>query len=134
VESTNPFDMGRIDSEKMYSIVMGWDWGSSGSPDIYHDPETRRNSISYRSSLARLAEKLIEEDQLEKAGEILDLAMENMPVEYYGYYSFLEPYVSGYFHVGKEDKAITLFDEIAKKYQEKLIYYSGMSFTMQKNH
>ncbi|HAV54246.1 MAG TPA: hypothetical protein DCX41_04855, partial [Aequorivita sp.] len=26
----SPFDMGRIDTEKMYNIVMDWDWGNSG--------------------------------------------------------------------------------------------------------
>src|SRR5690606_27759063 len=54
VDERTPFDMGRIDSEKMYDIVLGWDWGNSGSPDIYHDPETRKNAITYRSNLARL--------------------------------------------------------------------------------
>jgi hypothetical protein len=33
--------MGQIDSEKMYTNVMKWDWGNSGNK-IYHDPETRR--------------------------------------------------------------------------------------------
>src|SRR5690606_6142623 len=44
------FEMGRIDSDLMYDIVQKWAWGNSGSPDIYHDPETRKNSISYRSN------------------------------------------------------------------------------------
>jgi hypothetical protein len=34
--------MGQIDSEKMYTNVMKWDWGNSDSNKIYHDPETRR--------------------------------------------------------------------------------------------
>src|SRR5690606_20716034 len=80
-------DMGRIDSEKMYNIVMGWDWGNAGSGDIYHDTETRKNSISYRSNLARLAEQLLIEGKTKKAEDILDLAMKNMPVEYYEYYT-----------------------------------------------
>jgi len=131
IDKRNPFDMGRIDSEKMFEIVMKWDWGNSGSPDIYHDPETRKNSISYRSNLARLAEKLILEEKLTKAEQILDLAMKNMPVEYYEYYTLLEPYVSGYFEVGKEEKAVELYDKVAKKYQERLIYYSGLSYALQ---
>ena len=53
VDPKNPFDMGRINTDKMYDIVMDWDWGNSGNPDIYHDTETRRNSITYRSNLAR---------------------------------------------------------------------------------
>jgi hypothetical protein len=29
--------MGQIDSEKMYTNVMKWDWGNSDSNKIYHD-------------------------------------------------------------------------------------------------
>ena len=124
VDKRNPFDMGRIDSDKMFDIVMKWDWGNSNSPDIYHDVETRRNSITYRSNLARLAEQLINEGKSKKAEKILDLAMENMPVEYFEYYSLLEPYVAGYYEVGNKKKAKALFQQVSKKYQEKLEYYS----------
>jgi hypothetical protein len=46
----SPLDMGQIDSEKMYTNVMKWDWGNSDSNKIYHDPETRRESITYRTN------------------------------------------------------------------------------------
>ena len=42
VDRANPFDMGRVDSDLMYEKVKYWDWGNSGSPNIYHDPETRK--------------------------------------------------------------------------------------------
>ena len=71
--SDNPYIMGRLDADLMYDIVMNWSWGNSQSPDIYHDVETRKNSISFRSNMARLAEKLIEEDKKEKAKNIIDL-------------------------------------------------------------
>ena len=38
------------------------------SRNIYHDPETRKNSIPYRSNLVRLADKLIQEEKFEKSG------------------------------------------------------------------
>jgi hypothetical protein len=37
--------------------------GNSGSNEIYHDPETRE-SITYRTNLARLMDKLIEEGKI----------------------------------------------------------------------
>lgn len=127
VSPRSPLDMGRIDTEKMYDIVMGWDWGNSGDTTIYHDPETRKNSISYRSNLARLSEALIEEGKLQKAEEVLDLAMENMPVDYYGYYSLVEPYVDGYYQVGDLEKARNLWEKLAQKYQEQILWYSTFS-------
>ncbi|MAP55596.1 DUF2723 domain-containing protein [Altibacter sp.] len=131
VDKRNPFDMGRIDSDKMYDIVMSWDWGNSGSPDIYHDTETRRNGITYRSNLARLAETLINEGKKEKAEKVLDLAMEKMPVAYFEYYSLLEPYVLGYYEVGAPKKARAVYESVAQKYQEYLLFFSGMKVSRQ---
>ena len=131
VNPRNPFDMGRIDSDKMFDIVMAWNWGNSGSPDIYHDTETRRNGITYRSNIARLAEALINEDKLDKAEQVLDLAMEKMPVDLFEYYSLLEPFVAGYYEVNKPEKAREVYYATAKKYQEKLLYYSGLKIQIQ---
>jgi hypothetical protein len=66
--------MGQIDSEKMYTNVMKWDWGNSDSNKIYHDPETRRESITYRTNLARLMDQLIVERKF-KQKTIIDLAL-----------------------------------------------------------
>jgi len=118
--------MGRLDPDLMYDIVMDWDWGNSESPDIYHDPETRKNSISYRGNLARLTEELLNQGDKQRAKEILDLAMEKMPFGYFGYYVFLEPYVQGYYQVDERDKARELYKGIVKKYQESLNYYSHL--------
>jgi hypothetical protein len=127
VDRANPFDMGRVDSDLMYEKVKKWDWGNSGSPDIYHDPETRKNSITYRGNLARLIEQLLTEEKLDKAENIADIAMTNIPVEYFGYYTLLEPYISAYYEVGNKEKAQKLYKEVANKYQENLAYYASLT-------
>ena len=127
VDKTNPFDMGRMDSEKMYELVKNWAWGNSGNPDIYYDVETRRNSITYRGHMARLIEILIMEGELKKAEEIADLAMEKMPVDIFGYYIFLEPFIGAYYEIKAKDKGRSLYKEVALKYQENLSYYSRLS-------
>ncbi|RKS55920.1 putative membrane protein YfcA [Gillisia mitskevichiae] len=121
----NPYEMGRVDSEKMYQIAKNWDWGNMEDTTIYHDPETRKNSITYRSNLGRLIEQLLIENDTARAKEMIDLAMEKMPVDYYGYYTLLEPYITGYFEVGEPEKAKELWTKVAAKYQENLKYYSG---------
>ena len=125
VDSPSPMKMGQIDSEKMYNIVMKWDWGNSGKSIIYHDPETRKNSISYRTNLARLMETLINEGKLDKAEKVIDLAMEKMPIQYFEYYSMLEPFAIGYYEVGKKEKARAIISEVIKKYQENLTFYNS---------
>ena len=125
--SDNPYIMGRLDADLMYDIVMNWSWGNSESPDIYHDVETRKNSISFRSNMARLAEKLIEEDKKDKAKKILDLAMEKMPLDYFGYYSLLVPFVDTYYHLGVLESAQRLAKEVAFKYSDELDYFESLT-------
>ena len=127
IADNNPFDMGRIDSEKMYQLVKNWKWGNSGNLDVYHDVETRRNSITYRGHIARLIETLINENELDKAEEIADLAMEKMPVDIFGYYTFLEPFIGAYYEVKAKEKARNLYKNVTLKYQESLTYYSRVS-------
>ena len=127
IEENNPFDMGRIDTEKMYRLVKNWKWGNSGNSSIYHDVETRRNSITYRGHMARLIEVLIFENKLKKAEEIADMAMEKMPIETFGYYVFLEPFIGAYYELNANDKARNLYKNVTVKYQESLNYYSRVS-------
>tara|TARA_B110000438_G_scaffold23636_1_gene21715 strand:- start:4219 stop:7761 length:3543 start_codon:yes stop_codon:yes gene_type:complete len=127
ISKSNPYEMGRIDSELMYEIVKGWEWGNSNNANIYHDPETRKNSISFRGNLHRLALQLIEDGDKNKAEEILDLSLEKMPVNYFGFYSLLEPYISTYYKLGKFKKGDDLFQVLAEKYKQNLNYYSKLS-------
>ncbi len=125
-KAPSPLDMGGIDSEKMYNDVMKWDWGNSGSKKIYHDPETRKNSISYRTNIARLMEQMINEGKIEKAKNLIELAMTNMPVDYFGYYTMVEPFAGGYYAVGEKENARDLLTKLIGKYQQNLNYYSTL--------
>ncbi|MEM7484084.1 MAG: DUF2723 domain-containing protein [Bacteroidota bacterium] len=122
-KNRNSFEMGRIDSDLMYDIVKKWDWGNSGG-DIYHDTQTRSQGLSFRSNLARLMETLIAENKIEKAKDVIDIAMTNIPVEHFYFYAFVEPFVDGYYKVGETEKARALFEELKSVYQDRLEYYS----------
>lgn len=130
VDRANPYDMGRVDADLMYEQVKNWNWGGSGE-DIYYDIETRRNGITYRGNMARLIEQLINEDKLDKAEEVADIAMVKMPVDKFGFYSLLEPYISAYYEIGNIEKGRALFKDVAKKYQENLVYYGSLSLENQ---
>ena len=132
-EKQNAYEMGRIDTELMYGIVKEWEWGNSGSDNIYHDTQTKIQSLSFRGNLARLTEALIDENKIEKAKDIIDIAMNNMPVNYFGYYAFVEPFVDGYYKVGETKKARELFGKLKTKYQERLDYYAGIPLDEQYN-
>ena len=127
----NPYIMGRIDSDLMYDIVMQWNWGNSERTDIYHDTETRKNSISFRSNMARLSELLINEGKFEKANAVMNLALEKMPIDYFGYYSLLVPFVDGYYRIDEIEKAKDLSNKIANKYADRLAYFNSLDANLQ---
>ncbi|MEM6685401.1 MAG: DUF2723 domain-containing protein [Bacteroidota bacterium] len=122
-EFPSELDMGQVNSELMYKNVMKWDWGNSGNDDIYHDPQTRRQSISYRLNLAKLIEQLIKEGKNDKAEKVIDLAFEKMPVKYFDFYGLNEPFIDGYFKIGKIEKAEKHYYQIRKKFIEYLDYH-----------
>ena len=131
-ESPNPLEMGYLDSDKMFDIVMKWDWGNSGNPKMYHDPETRKNGITYRTNLARLMETLINEGKNDKAEKIIELAMAKMPVDLFEYYTLVEPFAQGYYEIGKKEKARAILKQLIVKYQEELTYFSGFKLSEQR--
>ncbi len=126
-DNENPLELGNIHNEKMYDTVMKWDWGNGNSPEIYHDPQTLNISIGYRQNLARLTDSLIKEGSIEKAAEIIDLAIEKMPVKHYKHYFMYEPFADGYYRIGQKQKARQLLSQLVKKYKDNLTYYSSLS-------
>lgn len=131
IDKENPFDMGQIDSKKMYEIVKKWDWGNGESTSIYHDPETRKNSISYRTNMARLMQQFINEGNKQDAKKIIELALTKMPMDYYGYYTMVEPFAGGYYEVGEKAKARELLERLMTKYKQNLKYYAGIQPSIQ---
>ncbi len=125
-KDASPLEMGGIDSDKMYKNVMKWDWGNSESLTIYHDPETRKNSITYRSYLSRLMNQLILEGKKDQAKNIIELAMTKMPLDKFGYYSLVEPFAKGYYDINEKAKAQDLLSKLIVKYKENLKYYSTL--------
>ena len=123
----NSYDMGYIDTEKTYKIINQWTWGNAGSDKIYHDPETRKNALSYRNNLSRLMEALIEEKKFDKAEKVIEIAMKNMPIDYFEYYTTVEPFAEGYYKIGKKDSARKILNQLIKKYQEKITFFHSQS-------
>jgi len=119
-----PFDMGSINTDTMYAHVKKWSWGNMNNPKVYLDVETRRNSISFRGRLERLADAFIKEGNNKKAEKVLDLSIYEMPVDRFGYYSTLLGYVEDYYKIGAKKKARNLIKILSGKYQENLTYFA----------
>ncbi|WNM19362.1 glycosyltransferase family 117 protein [Flavobacterium capsici] len=131
VDKEYPIDMGQIDSDKMYDLVSKWQWGNGDKTTIYHDPETRKNSISYRTNMSRLMDQLIKEGKNDKAKKVIEEAITKMPIDYYGYYTMVEPFAAGYYKIGEKEKARELLEKLMTKYKQSLTYFSGIQPSIQ---
>ena len=119
-------DMGRIDTDTMYANVKKWDWKNSNA-DVYYDPETRKNGISFRNSLGRLADELIREQDFARAEEILDMSLEKMPMDKYGYFRLVIGHIESYYRIDRPEKARRIAEFLIGNFQERILYYSGVS-------
>jgi hypothetical protein len=119
-------DIGRINTKVMYENVKKWDWKNSNSDDIYIDVETRKNGISFRNNLVRLAEAFIIEGNNEKAEEILDLSIEKMPIARYGHYSMVLGYIENYYMIDKKEKARSVANTLVTIFRDRIDYYSTL--------
>ncbi|MDG2194857.1 MAG: DUF2723 domain-containing protein [Polaribacter sp.] len=123
-ENSSMLNMGRIDSEKMYENIQKLDWRNINDGAIYLDEQTKRNSISMRNNLVRLAEAFVQEQHFEKAEEILDLSLEKMPIQDFGHYSIALGYVDLYYAIGNKEKARKNAELLIEIFTEKLQWYS----------
>lgn len=115
--------MGRIDSELLYDRVKDWTFGHRGK-DFYLDVESRKNSITYRNTISRLVEALINERKFDKAEEMLDLSFHKMPIEDYENYGVCLGFPEQYYLINKPEKARKAANILIKVFQEQLLYYS----------
>jgi len=81
--------------------------------------------------MARLSEQLINEGKKNKAKTIIDLALEKMPLDYFGFYSLMVPFVDGYYSIDEIEKAQELSRNIGFKYYDRLNYFSSLDADLQ---
>lgn len=118
------FDMGRIDTEKMYNNIMKLDWERMEPSKIYIDEQTKKNAISLRNNMIRLSEALAKEGDTIKALEILDLSIDKMPIQDFGNIQFSMGYPEIYYGLKQEEKARSAAQDLIKNVKEHLTWFS----------
>ena len=61
---------------------------------------------------------------MEKAEEVLDTAVEKMPIENFGHYSMVLSFIDIYYELERPEKARDLIERLKVIFQEKLTYFS----------
>ena len=127
VRELNLFDIGRIDTEKMYNNIQKWDWRNINDGKIYLDEQTKRNAISMRNSLMRLSNAFAKEGDTLKAIEVLDLSLEKLPIKDFDHYSLSMEYPEMYYKLGEKEKARAAARTLITLFRDKLVWFSTFS-------
>ncbi|MBQ8335396.1 MAG: DUF2723 domain-containing protein [Tidjanibacter sp.] len=119
-------EIGRIDSDYLYDVFMNRArYGNVKDESVYIDNFSRYNinSTQVRGGFARLAEQLALEGKNDKAVEVLDRVMEELPLSQlpHNYQSF--PLIDAYYMAGATDKGDALARHFAHDITQKLYYY-----------
>jgi hypothetical protein len=122
VTKKSPFDMGRIDPEKMYTNIQKFNWRNINDGKIYLDEQTKKSSISLRNNLMRLSDAFAAKGDTLKALEILDLSIEKMPIRDFGHFSLSVGYPEMYYLLGQNEKARAAAETLIKIFKEQLIW------------
>jgi hypothetical protein len=116
---------GMIDTKRMYQrLVEEFEWGGIDNPDIYMDENNIRMTIKYRYAFASLARAFVEEDNSEKAVEVLDYCMDHMPHEQIPFNFSIVPIIQSYYTANAIDKAVELTRKMEELMDQDLQYFT----------
>ena len=123
---TDLWNAGRIDTDLLYHNLMEvYRYGNVADPRVYVDTFVNYNfnATNIRIAFARLGAELARRGEKEKAVEVLDYGLEQMPVSQFQYtYQYL-PYIRAYYEAGATEKGDALFDSYAKNLEEYVDYF-----------
>ncbi|MBE0638096.1 MAG: DUF2723 domain-containing protein [Bacteroidales bacterium] len=119
--------LGGINVDRAYDLLVNKArWGRLNEPEVYVDPESRRNSVMPRQNYFRLAAALIELNQMDSAVMTLDACQKYFPNEkmYYDMYSL--PMVEYYYDAAATEKGNAVSDILLTNYEADLEYYATL--------
>jgi hypothetical protein len=122
-------DMGGINTNILYNILMEqYEWGNLNS-DIYLDETNLRMTMNFRNNFSRLAKQLIIENKLDSAKLALDKCMSLMPENQVPLNYFVHPIIESYYQIKDIKTANTLVTQLSHLYYSELDYYLNFNST-----
>jgi tetratricopeptide (TPR) repeat protein len=111
----------------MYNNIMTkFRWGGMSTPGVYLDENSLRFASNMRIQMGALASTLVAEGKKDKAIQILDKAMKEMPEETVPYDATIYSICIGYFQAGENKKAAPLAEKIFSMFEKDLKYYNRL--------
>jgi hypothetical protein len=127
-KNQNPNVTGRIETEKMYDVMMNkFRWGGMDSEDeIYLDENNMRMIANLRLQFSNLAEELINEGKEDKARALLMHCLEVMPERNVPYNRIMVPIIESLYKLNEDERANEISQRLFDIYEENLRYYASL--------
>ena len=125
----NWLNYGRIDTDILYDNLMNkFTWGNANDPDVYLDDNHRHTLLVVRARLnyAKLAKALVLEGDNERAVEVLDHIMEELPLDDLPWDNYMPDIIDAYLLAGDHETALELIGEMKEYYTSNLDYYTSL--------
>ncbi len=127
-------EFGRVDTEKMYDNVMNkFKWGGYNNPNVYLDENHRRMATNIRNNLTRLANTLLDEGQNEKAINVLNKLMEELPPNLVPHNHFSIFLAEAYYKAEEFEKGDEIIRDIAKEFIQNIRFYASLDKKMKQS-
>ncbi|MDM8159257.1 DUF2723 domain-containing protein [Labilibaculum sp. K2S] len=121
--------IGHVNTELLYDNYMNkFTFGGIKDPDVYVDQFhiLTVNIMSFRANYSRLASALNDEGKKEKAIDVLDRCMEELPTNKIPVDNTLIGFIQEYYRANAVDKANALLLEVAQQSYDKMNYFLSL--------
>ncbi|WPP51009.1 glycosyltransferase family 117 protein [Catalinimonas niigatensis] len=127
VENPNPNNE-FVNTEVMYENMMdNFYWRELANPDVYYNEDYRNFALNHRSSFNTLARDLIQNGDIERAREVLNKSLKEIPDITIPYDYVSSQTLPLLFEVGEEEKALEMAQKLGDRADEMLAYLSERS-------
>lgn len=114
-----------VNSDLAFKNVMeNFAFRGMDDPNNYFDDEYRRFTSNHRSAINAIAIALLDEDDLDRAAEIMKYSLQVMPNEAIPYDLASGQMVPLLFEVGEDDLALDIVEQSSHKYVQMLEFYN----------
>ncbi len=118
----------RISADKMFDNIMTkFKWGGMSNKEIYMDENSLRFSSNMRIQMGGLASILAQQGKKDKAIQLLDKAMKEMPESIIPVDATMYSIAIGYFQAGELKKAGTIAEKVFTAFENDLKFYNKLS-------
>lgn len=120
--------VGRVETDKFYHKLMNeFRWGGYSNPKVYLDENTQRMALNIRNNLTRLANALLDQNETEKAVQVLDKTMKELPSNLVPHNYFSIFIAKGYYRARQTEKGDQILRELSKENLQELAYFTSLS-------